>query len=54
MNSKTYYFEEHVGFSDKKPVKGVVSAFHNDNKIFEGDNLVVDTGRVFLRDYMSS
>ena len=49
---KTYYFEDHIKISDRKPVEGYVEAYNGENKIFEGHNLVVDAGRELVKDYI--
>ena len=49
---KTYYFEDHIKISDRKPVEGYVEAYNGENKIFEGHNLVVDAGRLLIKGYM--
>jgi hypothetical protein len=49
---KTYYFEDHIKISDRKPVEGYVEAYNGENKIFEGHNLVVNAGRMLIKDYI--
>lgn len=49
---KTYYFEDHIKISDRKPVEGYVEAYNGENKIFEGHNLVVNSGRILIKDYI--
>ena len=49
---KTYYFEDHIKISDHKPVEGYVEAYNGENKIFEGHNLVVNSGRKLIKDYV--
>jgi hypothetical protein len=49
---KTYYFEDHIKISDRKPVEGYVEAYNGENKIFEGHNLVVNAGRMAIRDFV--
>ena len=51
---KTYYFEDHIKISDHKPVEGYVEAYSSENKIFEGHNLVVNSGRELIKDYIMS
>ena len=51
---KTYYFEDHIKISDHKPVEGYVEAYNGENKIFEGHNLVVNSGRNLIKEYIMS
>ena len=51
---KTYYFEDHIKISDRKPVEGYVEAYNGENKIFEGHNLVVNSGRELIKNYITS
>ena len=52
MSNKTYYFEDHFGVSEKKPVRGLVTGHVNGSEVFNGENLVVDSGRLYMMNHI--
>lgn len=48
---KKFYFEDYCGVSDSNPpIKGKVSVYKDEQRIFSGNNLVVKSGRRFIID----